>query len=301
MNELVTISTISSSAPLTYKWYKDGVLLPNSTSSLFKANTSGKYNVEITNATGCTSKSIEIPVFVLSQTNYSVSTTEETCLNAKNGKINVKTSLDLPYRASLLLNGTVLQTKAFKGEINFDNLSGGTYSLCITVDQQSDYKECFEIKVNKPQELSVFSTLNNNNIVNISLSGASSYQVNLNGKITITKSSQLTLPVQSGINNLSVSTDKNCQGVHSESFVIYDQILAYPNPFTDELSIALPDTILMDSTTKLSIKVFNLNGAIVYQSETNKSENILRLNLGHLAAGVYLLHIDNTIYKIVKK
>jgi hypothetical protein len=89
--------------------------------------------------------------------------------------------------------------------------------------------------------------------------------------------------------------------VHSESFVIYDQILAYPNPFTDELSIALSDTILMDSTTKLSIKVFNLNGAIIYQSEVNKSENILRLNLGHLATGVYLLHIDNAIYKIVKK
>jgi surface protein len=301
MNDFVTISTVSSSTPLTYKWYKDGILLPNSTRSSFKATISGKYNVEITNATGCTSKSIEVPVFVLSQTNYSVSTTEETCLNAKNGKINIKTSLDLPYRASLLLNGAVLQTKAFKGEINFDNLSGGTYSLCITVDQQVNYKECFEIKVNKPQELSVFSSLSNNNIVNISLSGASSYQVNLNGKITITKSNQITLPVQSGINNLSVSTDKNCQGVHSESFVIYDQILAYPNPFTDELSIALSDTILMDSTTKLSIKVFNLNGAIIYQSEVNKSENILRLNLGHLATGVYLLHIDNAIYKIVKK
>ena len=300
VNELVTISSVSSTSPLTYKWYKDGVLLPNSTSSSFKATTSGKYNVEITNTTGCTSKSLEIPVYVLSQTNYSVSTTEETCLNAKNGKINVKTSLDLPYRATLLLNGVILQTKAFKGEINFDALSGGTYSLCITVDQQADYKECFEIKVNKPQELSVFSTLSNN-VVNLSLSGASSYQVNLNGKITITKSSQLTLPVQSGINNLSVSTDKNCQGVFNENFVVYDQISAYPNPFTDELTIGLPDTILMDSTTKLSIKIFNLNGAIVYQSETNKSENILKLNLGYLATGVYLLHIDNAIYKIVKK
>lgn len=301
VNELVTISTVSSSAPLTYKWFKDGVLLPNSTNSSYRATTSGKYNVEITNATGCTSKSIEIPVYVLSQTNYNVSASEETCLNAKNGKINVKTSLELPYRGTLLLNGVILQTKAFnRGEIIFDNLSGGTYSLCITVDQQTDYKECFEIKVNKPQELSVFSTLSNNSI-NISLNGANSYQVNLNGKITITKSNQITLPLQSGINNLSVSTDKNCQGVYSESFAISDQISVYPNPFTDELSIQLPETILTDSTTKVSIKVSTLNGAIIYQSEKNKSEDILKLNLGHLASGVYLLHIDNTIYKIIKK
>jgi hypothetical protein len=47
--------------------------------------------------------------------------------------------------------------------------------------------------------------------------------------------------------------------------------------------------------------VYTLNGALVYQSEKNKSENILKLNLGHLTSGVYLLHIDNNIYKIVKK
>lgn len=300
VNELVTIATVTSTSPLTYKWYKDDILLPNSISSSLKATTSGNYNVEITNDVGCTSISRDITVYVLSQTNYTVSATEETCLNAKNGKINVKSSIDLPYKASLLLNGVLVQTKAFKGEINFDNLTGGTYNLCITIDQQPDYKECFEIKVNKPQELSVFSSLGDN-VVNLSLSGASSYQVNLNGKITITKSSQLVLPVQSGINNLSVSTDMNCQGVYNENFVVLDKIVAYPNPFSDELTIELPETILLDSKLNLSIKVYNLNGALVYKAETNKSENIIKLNLGYLTSGVYLLHIDNNIYKIVKK
>ena len=300
VNELVTIATAASTSPLTYKWFKDDILLPNSISSTYIATTSGNYNVEIKNAVGCTATSKDIPVYVLSQTNYSVSAQEETCINAKNGKINVKTSLDLPYKATLLLNGVLVQTKTFKGEFNFDNLTGGTYNLCITIDQQPDYKECFEIKVNKPQELSVFSSLNNN-VVNLSLSGASSYQVNLNGKITISKSGELVLPVQSGINNLSISTDKNCQGVYSENFVIVDKIVTYPNPFSDELTIELPDTILQDSKTNLVLKVYTLNGALVYQSEKNKSENILKLNLGHLTSGVYLLHIDNNIYKIVKK
>ena len=299
-NEVVNLSTVSSADPQNYQWFKNNVPIANTNTSDYSVTIAGSYKVEITNNSGCKSTSLSIPIVVLPQANFKIATTEETCNNSKNGNISISALIPLAYTAKLISNGITIQTKNFTSETNFDNLNGGNYSVCISVDQQ-DFKECFEIKVNKPQELSVYSNVNQTNTINLNLRGANSYEINLNGNVTITSLNQVSLPLQSGFNQLTISTDKACQGIYSEKIFINDRNLVYPNPFIDEITLQLPQAIMLNNKLAVTVKVYNLNGALIHQSQAYKGQGYIKLNLAHIAAGTYLLHVENNIYKIIRK
>ena len=106
-------------------------------------------------------------------------------------------------------------------------------------------------------------------------------QYNLNAEATSTASDHFPI-----VADLKISTivDVFEQEVNS--------ISVYPNPFKDELYIT------NDESPNTSIKVYNLNGTIVYYGESLKTQNKLYLN--NLSAGIYLLQIDEYFIRIVK-
>jgi DNA/RNA endonuclease YhcR with UshA esterase domain len=302
LNDVLTLSTVSSISGQTYKWFKNNAVIATTLTNSLKVSISGNYKVEVTNKNGCSVISNSINVIVIPQTNFTVATTEETCLNQKNGSITVTAKLPLAYVATLSKNGEIIKSNNFDNQTSFTNLIGGDYTLCISISgDQEPYKQCYEVRINKPQDLSVFSEINESNFISLTLSGGDNYNIDLNGKKYTTKSNQIVLPTQLGTNNLTVTTDLNCQGVYLETFSVTDEILTYPNPFTDEFTIQIPNSIMLDSKSSISINVFNLNGALVYHTEANKNEGYLKLNLGNIAMGTYLLHVQNHIFKIVKK
>lgn len=76
---------------------------------------------------------------------------------------------------------------------------------------------------------------------------------------------------------------------------LLDDVIIYPNPFSDELKIDnLPE--------KSIITVYDMNGKIIYSSDSNKANEIIYLN--NVSSGVYQLKIafeQNTIlHRIVK-
>jgi hypothetical protein len=79
-------------------------------------------------------------------------------------------------------------------------------------------------------------------------------------------------------------------------------LYAFPNPFTDNLTIGFPLPI----NGKYNLEIVNLQGKVIYSRQRDEgSTRIIQINdLGNLAAGIYVLRVTNgsLIYngKIIK-
>ncbi|HEY3385963.1 MAG TPA: T9SS type A sorting domain-containing protein [Saprospiraceae bacterium] len=70
----------------------------------------------------------------------------------------------------------------------------------------------------------------------------------------------------------------------------------YPNPFSDAISISLPEEIL--STT---IAIYDVAGQLVFRKENMEVQACSSINLNQLANGAYFLEITTDQFKISKK
>lgn len=82
-----------------------------------------------------------------------------------------------------------------------------------------------------------------------------------------------------------------------------NEILPYPNPFTDQLYIQLTNN---ENWDQLFLTIFTLEGKKVYQRQFTESGNILKMNLQNLKNGYYIINLEENgkiIYnkKILKK
>jgi hypothetical protein len=79
------------------------------------------------------------------------------------------------------------------------------------------------------------------------------------------------------------------------------EINIYPNPFTDQLNIQIPELSLQP----VSIRVLNLLGTTVFQTNIEFSENPERINLEHIPPGMYVIWIRNNngerSFKVIKQ
>jgi len=137
--------------------------------------------------------------------------------------------------------------------------------------------------------------------VTLLLSGASSYHIKINEKSYTTNNSEITLPVQTGNNSISVSSDLGCQGSVSKLIDIPVALKISPNPFEQELTLQTNAGI----NENLKIEVFDLNGNRVYSGIHNNETGTLKLNLGKLTQGMYVLKLVTSTQvfqsKIIKK
>lgn len=74
----------------------------------------------------------------------------------------------------------------------------------------------------------------------------------------------------------------------------------FPNPFTSQFTIHLPDIGLED---KAELKLFSMSGQFVYE-QTNVGERVIRLSELDLAPGMYILHVtindnQNLVEKVI--
>lgn len=74
----------------------------------------------------------------------------------------------------------------------------------------------------------------------------------------------------------------------------------FPNPFSSELHLSG-----IEDHDSVSLYIYTTTGSLIYKNEVSAENNRIRLELGHLSSGIYMLQIDSgaetETHKIVKK
>ncbi|MEM9078543.1 MAG: reprolysin-like metallopeptidase [Bacteroidota bacterium] len=244
--------------------------------------------------TGC-------PVNRLPANNFLVEINSESCRSNNDGTVEITpVNTSLTYTA-VLDNGSTPLNLEFTSSGLFNNLSAGTYSLCISAtDGSIVYKEtCFEIALMEPEVLGVVSSVGGD-VVSLQLEGGSLYNVELNGLVTQTEDSQIELDLKEGLNTLKVSTNLPCQGSYLQTFVIGSVGILYPNPVGPETKL-----FLNQITGNVNLKVFSVTGRLVMEENKTISGSEIIMDFSSLSTGTYYLRVEgegfSDVFKMAKR
>jgi hypothetical protein len=234
--------------------------------------------------------------------NFKVAANSVTCKGENNGSISITAAEPADYTAIITGNG-LNKSYNFKTETSVGDLSPGTYNICITNSALVNYTQCFGLTITEPKDLSVYAiTDKSSNKVTINLEGGSVYQIQLNGKSYTTNDNSITLPLNEGSNNLSVSTDKLCQGKVDQIINISGNFMPYPNPFVDILYINIGE----NTVNRAKVQIYDATtGTLQMEKEYGAQSGVLGLDVSNLGMGVYSIHLvidsKEKVYKIFKR
>ncbi len=240
-------------------------------------------------------------VFVLNADNFDIVARGESCAVSNNGTIEITAKESFSYTGTLTGSGINI-TENFTTQASFDKLAAGSYKLCITLAEQPDYIQCFDIQVEEPEDLSVFSRVEDNGQnVRISLAGAEEYFIEWNGTLFTTTQSELSLPLVQSKNELKVTTSKQCQGTHIETIVLSEEVFIYPNPVRNEmLNIRLSGV-----DHEVYISLYTISGKQLISKKYPVKNGWIELQPERWGSGVYILNIKTNrelhSYKIIKR
>ena len=297
--ESVLLKASAEGEGYSYQWLSNDKPISGQLQADFTATSGGLYTVQISKG-GITQVSAPITVNTIGTTNFLVSTVSATCKGSDNGIVKIAASGGLNYTA-VITGGGLNKSYPFTDNLSITNLAAGSYNICITV-AESVYQQCYSVIINEPKDLAVYLSVNNSsNLVTLSLDGGSNYSININGKISKTSSSSITLPLDEGINTIQVSTDKLCQGVIEKKISVSNKPTVYPNPFDEELNIMIGNKVVKTA----SIRIFDSFGKQVYKQLMNNVSGIVSLKLPGLSTGVYVLNLNadgsDSVFKILKR
>lgn len=232
--------------------------------------------------TGC-------PVYLFPADAFSIQLQSEACRSSNDGAITVEANEALDYMIQVTGNGLDVSDN-FTTTYMVNDLAAGAYSVCINAtDGDIVYEErCFDVVVSEPEALGVSSKVSlDTKVVTLDLSGAVLYNIELNGILTQTESSKISLDLKQGTNTLKVSTGLVCQGVYEEQFFVSDGPVAHPNPFVDIVKISFGSEV-----GQVRAAVFSADGRLLQSTtlEVNGSET--ELNLSRLPGGLYHLRLE---------
>ena len=240
------------------------------------------------------------PFFSLASNNFLVLSTGETCSSSNNGTVSI-TSKETAYTFVAKIE-EINTEKTFTSNTVFDNLPADNYTICITTTADADYKQCFNVTITEPEDLSVFSKIDNTNqSVTLNLKGSSLYRIVLNDVLTITDQSSITLDLNSGENNLKVTTNKDCQGQYSESIMIFDKTKIFPTIVDNKFTIAFPDS----QKQVINYQILSITGQVMLQKNLNSPGKKFDVDVQNLTSGMYFVYVNaanvNFQAKIIKR
>ncbi|MDB2325556.1 BspA family leucine-rich repeat surface protein [Flavobacteriaceae bacterium] len=229
-------------------------------------------------------------IFYLPPSNFSLSKTEK-CQDTNSISLSVEDT-SLTYQIDI--SGAVNQTQTLNSSNwSLDNLSQGSYSICVTVDgvDASEFERCFDVTINEPQPLSVYASSNkSDNTVSYKLSGGESYSITHNGITEQTTESEYTLCLYKGVNTVSITTGIACQGIFEQSYFSSDAVVTAPNPFNDTLAVYVGGTEL-----EANIELYSSDGrtVMVAQYALTATERTVYINTSSLISGSYIVKVNN--------
>jgi sugar lactone lactonase YvrE len=289
-------------AGYTYQWSFNGANISGATNSTYDATQTGAYSVAITDANYTTAS---LPISVTAQLqlpadNFTIKVNSTSCKGSNDGSISITVKNIAKYTAVITGNGNTALYN-FTDQLKINNLPPGSFTICFSVEGEI-FNQCSQVNVTEPQDLALYSVVNTaQSTLTMQLSGGSTYNIRLNNVDYTTTSKQFTVPLSSGINKLSVTTDKLCQGV-IEKEIDMGMVLPFPNPFVSSVKVNVGNRTVGNAM----VKVTDLrNGKTVYQNKYRDANGILEIDLSALESGIYYLNLnlDNqeSGYKIIKK
>jgi|GEM_PF-6624253 len=295
---------LSASNGQNWQWFKDRLKILGATSNIYIAKETGLYHVVSFSGSKCASQSNDYQLqvnFSLNPTNFKIQNIAASCKGMSNGIIKIKAVEKFNYKATLTALGITKQV-SFTDSSGFADLKAGNYKICITVESEPNYQQCFDIVVAEPKDLTLFTALNKaQNEISLNLAGGNLYRISLNGNLTVTTANQITIPVFRGINNLSVSTDLLCQGIISKTIIISETIQVFPNPFESVLHL----TTGLANANQIAVDIYTPSAVKVYTSKLVGVSGYIDIDLHTLPSGLYILklNVDGVVktLKIVKK
>ena len=241
------------------------------------------------------------PVFTMPMDNYSFLITSETCRSQNNGSISLSAVQDYDYTVSLSGEGNSVY-KTFNSEVEFDNLSAGTYTVCITISEYPNYEQCFTAVVTEPDELVVTSNVDASaSRLELSLTGSDVYYVSVNDKTIITSERQIELPLTEGVNKVNVKTNIDCQGIYEEVILNTVRPIVSPNPLINDKLYITPG---QNQDISGIVEIYYLSGKLIFSKEYATPANPLEVDVSSIPTGVFILKIvtseETFNYKIIK-
>ncbi|MBZ9630019.1 thrombospondin type 3 repeat-containing protein [Salegentibacter sp. LM13S] len=240
-------------------------------------------------------------ILELAADNFSISVHDVSCNGNGDGFISISAE-DPNYTYNVSVSGagsgsaTLSSSNDFSA--NIENLSAGTYAICITIDGQDEYEQCFDVTIEGPTPLEAYSSVNYaNNTVSFSLDGANLYKIEHNGKITTTSQPRVVLDLKTGKNKFTISTDSECQDVFYKEVLLSEDIVVFPNPTKGDLKVYINGT-----DTNVDVSLINLNGkGYISKNMEVPSDRVIQLDLTNYRNGIYLLLLKSaTVSKTIK-
>ncbi|APU68882.1 hypothetical protein GRFL_2158 [Christiangramia flava JLT2011] len=240
-------------------------------------------------------------VFDLAADNYTITVHDVSCNGNSDAYISI-TAMDTNYTYNVAVSGdgngsaTLSEANAFSA--NVENLSAGNYEVCITVDSNDTYEQCFRVSIDGPTPISAYSSVDYGaNTVTFNLTGSSNYTIEHNGKISTTQQSQVTLDLQKGRNSIRIHTDSDCQGEIFKEVLLSEEVVLFPNPTRGDLKV-----YINGEDSRIDLKLMDINGNVKISRKMDVPEDrVIDLDLTDYRNGVYFLMLNSeTVSKSLK-
>ncbi|TNJ44975.1 BNR-4 repeat-containing protein [Tamlana fucoidanivorans] len=222
-----------------------------------------------------------VPKDPTSPNNFTVQSVGETCTGMNNGKLVINAEANHDYVATI--NGV---NYGFTQNKTIDNLSPGTYNLCIDVVGKS-FEQCFEVNIQAAESLTGKISISKQSAVVSVQSGNAPYVVIKNGEEVLqTYQSDFSIDVSHG-DDIQVKTTKDCQGVLSKTINLFEDLKAYPNPTNGAFELFMPND--MDY---VDLEVYNIQSQVIISKRFKVNSGKLKLNLEDKPSGLYFVKVN---------
>jgi len=229
------------------------------------------------------------PVYRFDSNNFSISLNSETCRDNNNGSIHISAIAALDY--SITVTGAGVDVSdTFTDSYVLGDLMSGTYVVCIDATEGSMVYEthCFDVVITEPDVLNISSiTSLEGNTTLLMLDGADLYNIEVNGVVTQTMASEITIDLKKGNNTLRVYSNLPCQGTFEEKIFLSDQPIVYPNPFD-----TLTNVYLGSGVDRCQVRIFDTSGRLVLDKEYEVNGTNLSLDLSMIPSGVHYIRFS---------
>jgi hypothetical protein len=258
---------------------------------------------EIASAPGSVVDVYGVAMFSLPVSNYRVSSLSATCVGNNSGSFSVKVlNTSLVYTIKTTGPNSFTKSEELDGTksntYTLGSLAKGTYTVCVTIAGKTGYEQCFEVTIKEPEVLKTSSILDPiANSIKLDMSGASKYNVSINGETEVVYSNTFSKVLNTGLNKILVTTDLGCQGKYMEEVFLSEEVVTYPNPTTGIFHVNIPGR---DTEVQVSMNSISLNTMLDQRVQIPLSRQI-DLDLSNMPMGTYVVQlIGESVRKTVK-
>ena len=239
---------------------------------------------------------------------FNLESSDETCRSSDDGEMSLNVKRDgLPsdsnIKFTLAITGGPDGFSHNPEELTSDSwskdkLQAGNYTVCLTSDFVSNFKQCFNVVIGEPQDLAVLSSISRENkSISLDLSGGTKYNIILNGNLITTYDNNINLSLSPGINTIKVTANKECQGIFEETIFISEDILLSPNPANASSKLWVGGF-----DENVNITLFDITGRVIWtRNDKVPYSRSLNVPFSDVKSGMYILKVDSeTIKKSIK-